>query len=69
MERFPEREEDSWFSDEQIGAVLRADDTDSLRSPIPTSMVSNGEYMPFAQTDKQKEIEARLTNIAEHARS
>src|SRR5258706_4611822 len=67
MERFPEREEDSWFSDEQIGAVARADDADSLRSPIPTSMVSNGEYMPFAQTTQQKEIEARLTDIAEHA--
>ena len=67
MERFPEREEDSWFSDEQIGAVARADDADSLRSPIPTSMVSNGEYMPFAQTTQQKEIEGRLTDIAEHA--
>ena len=67
MERFPQREEDSWFSDEQIGAVARADDADSLRSPIPTSMVSNGEYMPFAQTTQQKEIEARLTDIAEHA--
>ncbi len=67
MERFPEREDDSWFSDEQIGAVARADDTDTLRSPIPTSMVSNGEYLPFAQTEKQKQIEARLTDIAEHA--
>src|SRR5258705_13364561 len=67
MERFPEREQDSWFSDEQIGAVARADDADRLRSPIPTSMVSNGEYMPFAQTEKQKEIEARLIDIAEHA--
>src|SRR6476646_2596123 len=69
MERFPEREEDSWFSEEQIGTVARADDTDILRSPIPTSMVSNGEYMPFAQTLKQKQIEARLTDIAEHASS
>src|SRR5258708_33288740 len=67
MDRFPEREDDSWFSDEQIGAVVRADDTDTLRSPIPTSMVSNGEYMPFVQTEKQKQIEARLNDIAEHA--
>ena len=67
MDRFPEREEDSWFSEEQIGAVARADETDALRSPIPTSMVSNGEYMPFAQTGKQKEVEARLTDIAENA--
>jgi len=25
MERFPEREDDSWFSDKQIGAVARAE--------------------------------------------
>ena len=64
MDRFPEREEDSWFSDAQLGAVARADDGDNLRSPIPTAMVSNGEYMPFAQTTKQKEVEARIADMA-----
>src|SRR5882672_3602793 len=43
MDRFPDREDDSWFSDAQLGAVARADDGDNLRSPIPTAMVSNGE--------------------------
>ena len=66
-QRFEPREEDSWFSEEQRGCVSRADESDELRSPIPTAMVSNGEYLPFAQTDKQKEIEARIVQIAERA--
>src|SRR5688572_813233 len=30
-------------------------------------MVSNGEYMPIGQTDKQKEVEARLTALSAQA--
>jgi hypothetical protein len=67
MEQFPEREEDSWFSEAQMDAVVRADETDRLHSPFPTAMVSNGEYMPFAQTPKQKEVEARLADKADEA--
>jgi len=58
MNPFEPREADSWFSDDQLGSVGRADETGNLQSPIPTAMVSNGEYMPFAQTGKQKEIGA-----------
>lgn len=64
---FQPREADSWFSGKQLGSVARADETGDLRSPIPTVMVSNGEYMPFPQTGKQKEIEARIAGIAETA--
>jgi hypothetical protein len=58
------REEDSWFSEEQLEGLERADEADELRSPIPTQMVSNGEYLPNPQTAKQKEVEARIKEYA-----
>src|SRR5476651_498490 len=61
------READSWFSGEQLAHLARADEADALRSPIPTRMVSNGEYVPFPQTLQQREIEARLTAAADAA--
>src|SRR5687767_6441852 len=38
-----------------------------LRSPVPTRMISNGEYMPAPQTEKQKRVEARIAELAEAA--
>src|SRR5258708_28877086 len=61
------REEDSWFSEEQLSKLAPADEADELRSPIPTQMVSNGEYMPEPQTDQQKRVEARLKELADAA--
>src|SRR5712671_388008 len=61
------REEDTWFSEEQLTKVAPADEVDELRSPIPTQMVSNGEYMPELQTDQQKRVEARLKELADGA--
>src|SRR5205814_9874733 len=58
------REEDSWFSEGQLEGLERADEADDLRSPIPTQMVSNGEYLPNPQTAKQKEVEARIKAYA-----
>jgi predicted TIM-barrel fold metal-dependent hydrolase len=58
------REDDSWFSEEQLSKLTPADEADTLHSPIPTQMVSNGEYMPFPQTDKQREVEARIKELA-----
>jgi predicted TIM-barrel fold metal-dependent hydrolase len=52
------------LDEEQIASCARADAEDSLRSPIPTRMVSNGEYMPVPQTDKQKRVEARIEDLA-----
>ena len=48
------REDDAWFSQAQLAQVTPADVADTFRSPVPTQMVSNGEYMPYPQTDKQK---------------
>ncbi len=57
------REDDSWFSKEQLARVAPADEAESFRSPIPTQMVSNGEYMPCPQTDKQQRVEARIKEL------
>jgi len=60
------REEDSWFSDEQLTKVAPAE-TEPFQSPVPTRMVSNGEYMPFPQTEKQKHVEFRTKELADMA--
>jgi predicted TIM-barrel fold metal-dependent hydrolase len=61
------REDDSWFSDAQLAEVATADAVDTFRSPVPTQMVSNGEYMPYPQTEKQKQVEHRITELADTA--
>jgi predicted TIM-barrel fold metal-dependent hydrolase len=62
------READSWFSDEQLKKLTPADAVDDgLHSPIPTQMVSNGEYMPEPQTEQQKNVEVRLKELADYA--
>ena len=61
------REEDSWFSEAQLERLAPADHADRVHSPIPTQMVSNGEYMPIGQTEKQREVEARLTALSTQA--
>jgi predicted TIM-barrel fold metal-dependent hydrolase len=61
------REEDSWLSESQLARLVRADDADELRSPIPTQVVSNGEYLPFAQTLEQQQVEARIGELAAEA--
>ncbi|HYX67354.1 MAG TPA: hypothetical protein VE935_24305, partial [Burkholderiales bacterium] len=61
------REEDSWFSEAQLEHLAPADHADRERLPIPTQMVSNGEYVPVPQTEKQKEVEQRVKALSERA--
>ena len=64
-QRRPEhREDDAWFSQTQLERVIAADVADTVRSPVPTQMVSNGEYMPYPQTERQKRVEARIQELA-----
>jgi len=49
---------------EQVAQCERADVAESVRSPIPTRMISNGEYMPVPQTEQQRRVEARLEELA-----
>src|SRR5262245_53130894 len=61
-------EEDHGLLDpEQVAKCARADVADSFRSPVPTRMISNGEYMPVPQTDRQKPAEARVEELADEA--
>lgn len=63
-ERVPEsREEDAWLSDDQLRHVAPAD-ADAFNAPVPTRMISNGEYMPHPQTKKQKQVEDRVKELA-----
>ena len=61
------REEDAWLSDDQLAQCTLADETDAYGLPIPTQIVSNGEYMPPPQTKKQKRVEARTLELADGA--
>ena len=61
------REEDSWLSDEQQRQVAPAE-TEPFQSPVPTRMVSNGEYMPHPQTEQQKHVEYRIKELADERR-
>src|SRR2546428_13020033 len=52
---------------EQVARCERADVAEPLRSPIPTRMISNGEYMPVPQTEQQRRVEARVEALADEA--
>jgi len=66
-DRVPEsREEDAWLSDEQLEHVAPAE-TEPFHAPVPTRMVSNGEYMPHPQTAHQMRVEARVKELAAKA--
>jgi predicted TIM-barrel fold metal-dependent hydrolase len=55
---------DSWFSREQLAGLERAESA-GLPTAVPTRNVSNGEYVPFAQTAAQREVEARVAATAD----
>jgi uncharacterized protein len=60
------REEDAWLTDEQMRHVTPAE-SEPFQSPVPTRMVSNGEYMPYPQTEQQKHVEYRVRELADEA--
>jgi len=62
-----DRKVDTWLSDAQLAKCARADAAEPFRSPIPTQIVSNGEYMPMPQTLEQKRVEARTKELADRA--
>src|SRR5437867_6160685 len=57
---------ETWLTDEQLAKCTRAD-TDPFPSPIPTQIVSNGEWMPIPQTQEQQRVEARTNELADGA--
>ncbi|MBI1238998.1 MAG: amidohydrolase family protein [Alphaproteobacteria bacterium] len=53
-----------WLSAKQRRRI-RGAETMTSGTPLPTRIVSNGEYMPIAQTRAQQEVEARLVAMAD----
>src|SRR5690348_7786190 len=60
------REEDAWLSNQQLARCAPAE-TEPFQSPVPTRMVSNGEYMPHPQTRQQQHVEHRIKELADMA--
>src|SRR5437762_3541392 len=59
-------EDHGLLDDEQVGRCQRADVAEPP-SPVPTRMISNGEYMPAPQTAKQRRVESRLSELSDAA--
>src|SRR5215467_9591094 len=57
-------EDHTWLDDDQRAECARAHESAIFPSPIPTRMISNGEYMPAPQTEKQKQVEARIDELS-----
>ncbi|MFN7276700.1 MAG: amidohydrolase, partial [Betaproteobacteria bacterium] len=52
------------MSDEEMKTVEAADEV-AFRSPVPTQMVSNGEYNPLPQTEQQRQVEGLIKEMAD----
>ena len=53
-----------YLSDEELQRTAPAE-TASFPSPVPTQIVSNGEYNPLPQTREQAQVEARVKELAD----
>jgi len=60
-------EDHTWLDAAQRAQCARAHESGTFESPIPTEMISNGEYMPAPQTHKQKQVEERIEELSETA--
>jgi len=60
-------EDHTWLDETQRAQCDRAHESGTFESPIPTQMISNGEYMPVPQTNKQKQVEERIKELSETA--
>jgi predicted TIM-barrel fold metal-dependent hydrolase len=50
-------------------AELEPAESAAFHSPVPTQMVSNGEFVPLPQTSQQRKVEARIKELADAAAS
>jgi uncharacterized protein len=53
-----------YFSDEELKRTAPAEIA-TFRSPVPTQIVSNGEFNPLPQTRQQQQVEARIKELAD----
>jgi len=54
----------TWLSEREQRLVAGAEAA-SAATPVPTQIVSNGEYLPPSQSATQKKVEARINELAE----
>src|SRR4029450_1016672 len=54
----------TWLSEREQRLVAGAEAA-SAATPIPTQIVSNGEYLPPPQSAVQKRVEARINELAD----
>jgi predicted TIM-barrel fold metal-dependent hydrolase len=54
----------NWLSEREQRLVAGAEEA-SAATPIPTQIVSNGEYLPPRQSATQKKVEARINELAD----
>lgn len=54
-----------YLSPAELAQVAPAE-TATFRSPVPTQIVSNGEFNPLPQTRDQQRVEARIREMADH---
>jgi uncharacterized protein len=58
--------DDHLLSDDEVARCTRAD-VGTPATPIPTQLVSNGEYMPLPRSEQQMRVEARINELADGA--
>src|ERR1700684_1496152 len=54
----------SWLSEREQRLVAGAEAA-SAATPVPTQIVSNGEYLPPSQSATKKKVEARIKELAD----
>lgn len=52
------------LSDKELRQLVPADQVDT-GTPIPTRLVSSDEYLPIRQTERQKQVEARMNELGD----
>jgi hypothetical protein len=52
------------LSDKELERLVPADQVDT-GTPVPTRLVSSDEYLPIAQTARQKQVEARMNELGD----
>jgi hypothetical protein len=53
------------FLSDEDRARLKPSELLAYETPIPTQVVSSDEYYPYPQTEKQRELQARLLALAD----
>ncbi len=54
----------NFFSDDELRRLRLAQES-ANRTPVPTQMVSNGEFNPLPQSDRQKQVQGRIEELAD----